>query len=198
MESTVPATPAESDPSHIQHEIEVQLYGAMAATKAVLPAMREAGTGTLLSTTGAGSLNPLSAVGNVNAAAPPPGLRLPRPAQRRPRRDHRRAQRLHRSVPSIGYPPWTTCPFLFRLASDPLVPVRSGLPDLLVSIARFSEPIDGRHEAVVRWFGSDSDHPEREQCRTVFTENASVVAMLAEELPRPDDRVRLRQAAGLV
>jgi len=69
MESTVLATPAESDPSHIQHEIEVQLYGAMAATKAVLPAMRETGTGTLLYTTGAGSLDPLPMVGNVNAAA---------------------------------------------------------------------------------------------------------------------------------
>ncbi|MFF0078791.1 SDR family NAD(P)-dependent oxidoreductase [Streptomyces canus] len=69
VESTVLASPAESDPSHIQHEIEVQLYGAMAATKAVLPAMREAGTGTLLYTTGAGSLDPLPMVGNVNAAA---------------------------------------------------------------------------------------------------------------------------------
>ncbi|MFF7547353.1 SDR family NAD(P)-dependent oxidoreductase [Streptomyces canus] len=69
VESTVLATPAESDPSHIQHEIEVQLYGAMAATKAVLPAMREAGAGTLLYTTGAGSLDPLPMVGNVNAAA---------------------------------------------------------------------------------------------------------------------------------
>ncbi|MDX3136786.1 SDR family NAD(P)-dependent oxidoreductase [Streptomyces europaeiscabiei] len=69
MESTVLATPAESDPSHIQREIEVQLYGAMAATKAVLPAMREAGAGTLLYTTGAGSLDPLPMVGNVNAAA---------------------------------------------------------------------------------------------------------------------------------
>ncbi|MFD9116478.1 SDR family NAD(P)-dependent oxidoreductase [Streptomyces bottropensis] len=69
MESTVLATPAESDPSHIQHEIEVQLYGAMAATRAVLPAMREAGAGTLLYTTGAGSLDPLPMVGNVNAAA---------------------------------------------------------------------------------------------------------------------------------
>ncbi|MFF5138471.1 SDR family NAD(P)-dependent oxidoreductase [Streptomyces sp. NPDC013157] len=63
------ATPAESDYSHIQHEIEFQLYGAIAATKAVLPAMREAGTGTLLYTTGAGSLDPLPVVGNVNAAA---------------------------------------------------------------------------------------------------------------------------------
>ncbi|MFI1050050.1 SDR family NAD(P)-dependent oxidoreductase [Streptomyces griseoruber] len=69
IESTVLATPAESDPSHIQDQIEFQLYGAMAATRAVLPAMREAGTGTLLYTTGAGSLDPLPVVGNINAAA---------------------------------------------------------------------------------------------------------------------------------
>ncbi|MBA2810574.1 SDR family NAD(P)-dependent oxidoreductase [Streptomyces sp. KM273126] len=69
IESTALATPAESDPSHIQDQIEFQLYGAMAATKAVLPAMREGGAGTLLYTTGAGSLDPLPVVGNVNAAA---------------------------------------------------------------------------------------------------------------------------------
>lgn len=102
------------------------------------------------------------------------------------------------SVREINLAVPTVLPFLFRLASDPQVPVQSGLLDLLVSIAGFSEPIDGRNEAVVRWFGSDSDHPEREQCRAVFTENASVVAMLAEELTRPDDRAKLRQAAGLV
>ncbi|MET7894612.1 SDR family NAD(P)-dependent oxidoreductase [Streptomyces mirabilis] len=67
--SVVLTTPAESDPSDVQHEIEFQLYGAIAATKAVLPAMREAGTGTLLYTTGAGSLDPVPVVGNVNAAA---------------------------------------------------------------------------------------------------------------------------------
>ncbi|MFE2943120.1 SDR family NAD(P)-dependent oxidoreductase [Streptomyces sp. NPDC059255] len=69
VESTVLATPAEGDPAHIQDQIEFQLYGAIAATKAVLPAMREAGAGTLLYTTGAGSLDPLPMVGNVNAAA---------------------------------------------------------------------------------------------------------------------------------
>ncbi|MFC9425981.1 SDR family NAD(P)-dependent oxidoreductase [Streptomyces sp. NPDC056987] len=69
VESTTLATPAEGDPSHYQDQIEFQLYGAIAATKAVLPAMREAGTGTLLYTTGAGSLDPLPMVGNVNAAA---------------------------------------------------------------------------------------------------------------------------------
>ena len=62
-------TPAESDPAHVQHEIEFQLYGAIAATQAVLPAMREAGAGTLLYTTGAGSIWPDPRVANVNAAA---------------------------------------------------------------------------------------------------------------------------------
>ena len=89
-------------------------------------------------------------------------------------------------------------PFLFRLASDPQVPVQSGLLDLVVSVAGFSEPIDGRNEAMTRWFGSDSDHPEREQCRAVFMEHAGVVAMLAEQLNSSDDRVKLRQAAGLL
>ncbi|MET7493667.1 SDR family NAD(P)-dependent oxidoreductase [Streptomyces sp900116325] len=57
------------DRSHVQHEMEFQLYGAIAATRAVLPAMREAGAGTLLFTTGAGSINPVPMIGNVNAAA---------------------------------------------------------------------------------------------------------------------------------
>ncbi|MFG2969635.1 MULTISPECIES: hypothetical protein [unclassified Streptomyces] len=91
----------------------------------------------------------------------------------------------------------TALPFLIRLASDPRVPVRSRLLGLLVCIAGFSKPTDGRNEGVVRWFGSDSDHPEREQCRAVFAEHASVVAMLAEDVTRPDDRATLRQAAGL-
>ncbi|MBP2329047.1 NADP-dependent 3-hydroxy acid dehydrogenase YdfG [Kibdelosporangium banguiense] len=67
--STVLTVPTETDPSHVQHEMEFQLYGAITATKAVLPAMREAGAGTLLYTTGAGSIDPVPQVGNVNAAA---------------------------------------------------------------------------------------------------------------------------------
>ncbi|MFE7977448.1 SDR family NAD(P)-dependent oxidoreductase [Streptomyces shenzhenensis] len=67
--STVLVTPAETEPSHVQYEMEFQLYGAITATQAVLPAMREAGTGTLLYTTGAGSIDPVPQVGNVNAAA---------------------------------------------------------------------------------------------------------------------------------
>jgi NADP-dependent 3-hydroxy acid dehydrogenase YdfG len=69
LDTSAMTTPAETDLVHVQHEIEFHLYGAIAATKAVLPAMREAGAGTLLYTTGAGSLDPLPMVGNVNAAA---------------------------------------------------------------------------------------------------------------------------------
>ena len=53
----------------MQHELDFQLYGAIAATRAVLPAMREAGSGTLLYTTGAGSIDPVPQIGNINAAA---------------------------------------------------------------------------------------------------------------------------------
>ncbi|MEU1194375.1 SDR family NAD(P)-dependent oxidoreductase [Streptomyces sp. NPDC005859] len=67
--TTTMVTPAEAEPAHVQHEIEFQLYGAIAATKAVLPAMREAGAGTLLYTTGAGSIDPVPQIGNINAAA---------------------------------------------------------------------------------------------------------------------------------
>lgn len=69
FDSTVLTTPTATDPSHVQHEMEFQLYGAIAATQAVLPAMRETGAGTLLYTTGAGSIDPVPQVGNVNAAA---------------------------------------------------------------------------------------------------------------------------------
>jgi NAD(P)-dependent dehydrogenase (short-subunit alcohol dehydrogenase family) len=65
---TTLATPADIEPSHIQHEIEFQLYGAIAATKAVLPAMREAGTGTLLYTTSARSITPQPPTANTDTA----------------------------------------------------------------------------------------------------------------------------------
>jgi NADP-dependent 3-hydroxy acid dehydrogenase YdfG len=67
--TTVLTVPSETDPSQVEHEMGFQLYGAIAATGAVLPAMREAGAGTLLYTTGAGSIDPVPEVGNVNAAA---------------------------------------------------------------------------------------------------------------------------------
>jgi NAD(P)-dependent dehydrogenase (short-subunit alcohol dehydrogenase family) len=61
--------PAETTPEDIQFEIEFQLYGAITATQAVLPAMRKNGASTLLFTRGAGSVDPVPQVGNVNAAA---------------------------------------------------------------------------------------------------------------------------------
>ncbi|ADP78977.1 SDR family NAD(P)-dependent oxidoreductase [Pseudofrankia inefficax] len=66
---TTLTAPAETDPSEVEFEMNFQLYGAIAATKAVLPTMRETGAGTLLYTTGAGSIWPDPRVANVNAAA---------------------------------------------------------------------------------------------------------------------------------
>ncbi|MGW3291848.1 SDR family NAD(P)-dependent oxidoreductase [Streptomyces sp. NPDC001002] len=66
---TTLTAPSETEPTHVEFEMNFQLYGAIAATKAVLPAMREAGAGTLLYTTGAGSIWPDPRVANVNAAA---------------------------------------------------------------------------------------------------------------------------------
>lgn len=105
---------------------------------------------------------------------------------------------LHNGITAMNTAVPTALPFLLRLASDPTLLVRSELLDLLIMVAEFSEPIDADDEASVLWFGSDSDHPEREQCRAVFTEHASVVATLAEELVSPDRRATLRQAAGLL
>lgn len=62
-------TPSQTTPADVQQELDFQLYGAIAATQAVLPAMREAGAGTLLYTTGAGSVDPIPMLGNVNAAS---------------------------------------------------------------------------------------------------------------------------------
>jgi NADP-dependent 3-hydroxy acid dehydrogenase YdfG len=67
--TTALTTPSQSSTSDVQDQLDFQLYGAIAATQAVLPEMRQAGSGTLLYTTGAGSLDPVPAVGNVNAAA---------------------------------------------------------------------------------------------------------------------------------
>jgi NAD(P)-dependent dehydrogenase (short-subunit alcohol dehydrogenase family) len=67
-ENTVMTAPSQTTPSDVQYQMDFLLYGAIAATKAVLPAMREAGAGTLLYTTGAGSIDPVTMLGNVNAA----------------------------------------------------------------------------------------------------------------------------------
>ncbi|MEU6472611.1 SDR family NAD(P)-dependent oxidoreductase [Streptomyces massasporeus] len=69
LDSTVLTLPSATTPADVQHEMDFQLYGAITATRAVLPAMRETGAGTLLFTTGAGSIDPVPQVGNVNAAA---------------------------------------------------------------------------------------------------------------------------------
>jgi short-subunit dehydrogenase len=69
LETTKLSTPAETSREDMQSQIDFQLHGAIAATHAVLPAMRAAGSGTLLYTTGAGSIDPVPQVGNVNAAA---------------------------------------------------------------------------------------------------------------------------------
>ncbi|MGX1565440.1 SDR family NAD(P)-dependent oxidoreductase [Streptomyces sp. NPDC055506] len=66
---TALTAPTGTEPSHVEFEMNFQLYGAIAATRAVLPAMRAAGAGTLLYTTGAGSIRPDPRVANVNAAA---------------------------------------------------------------------------------------------------------------------------------
>ena len=92
----------------------------------------------------------------------------------------------------------TALPFLLGLAGDPRVSVRSDLLGLLAAIAGFSEPVDAGDEVSVLWFGHDSDHPEREQCRAVFAEHAGVVAALVEELTDAKDREALRRAAGLL
>jgi NADP-dependent 3-hydroxy acid dehydrogenase YdfG len=49
--ATALTTPSHSSAADLQDQIEFQLYGAIAATQAVLPAMRKAGSGTLLYTT---------------------------------------------------------------------------------------------------------------------------------------------------
>ncbi|MFE9888498.1 SDR family NAD(P)-dependent oxidoreductase [Streptomyces scopuliridis] len=63
------AAPSEVTVDNLQPQIEYTFYGAVAAARAVLPAMREAGAGTLLFTTGGGSVHPIPMLGNVNAAA---------------------------------------------------------------------------------------------------------------------------------
>jgi NADP-dependent 3-hydroxy acid dehydrogenase YdfG len=66
--STPLTVPSETTASDVQWAMDFLLYGAIAATRAVLPAMREAGAGTLLYTNGAGSIDPRPMLGNLNAA----------------------------------------------------------------------------------------------------------------------------------
>lgn len=57
----------EATPENVQPQIEYYLYGAMTAADVVLPDLLAAGAGTLLFTTGAGSVYPVPRYGNVTA-----------------------------------------------------------------------------------------------------------------------------------
>lgn len=61
-------TPTEVTVDNLRPAIEHGLYGAVAAVQAVLPAMLDTGAGTLLFTTGGGSINPYPMLATVNAA----------------------------------------------------------------------------------------------------------------------------------
>ena len=68
--ASAPLTPVDiqaATPDNVQPQIEFYLYGGMAAAEAVLPTMLEAGAGTLVFTTGGGSLQPVPYFGNVTA-----------------------------------------------------------------------------------------------------------------------------------
>lgn len=54
---------------NVSPQIEYYLYAAIAAARQVLPEMTQRGSGTLLFTTGTGSITPLPMMGNINAAA---------------------------------------------------------------------------------------------------------------------------------
>lgn len=57
----------QATPEDVQPQVEYNLYGAMTATAAVLPAMLEAGSGTIIVATGGGSVTPVPMFGNVTA-----------------------------------------------------------------------------------------------------------------------------------
>ncbi|MGL3198477.1 MULTISPECIES: SDR family NAD(P)-dependent oxidoreductase [Curtobacterium] len=65
--ATAPVDVRRATPENVQPQVEYSLYGAMAATATVLPAMLEAGAGTIIVTTGAGSVYPVPMFGNVTA-----------------------------------------------------------------------------------------------------------------------------------
>ncbi|MGI5041475.1 SDR family NAD(P)-dependent oxidoreductase [Streptomyces sp. JAC128] len=68
LESTPLTAPSGTSPFDVQWAMDILLYGAIAATRAVLPARHESGVGTLLYTNGAGSVDPAPMLGNLNAA----------------------------------------------------------------------------------------------------------------------------------
>jgi NADP-dependent 3-hydroxy acid dehydrogenase YdfG len=64
----IPVYPLEATVDNIQFQIEHHLYGAVTAAQAVLPAMLEAGSGTLLFTTGGGAITPFPMLSTMNIA----------------------------------------------------------------------------------------------------------------------------------
>ncbi|HZM81152.1 MAG TPA: hypothetical protein VFC19_35960 [Candidatus Limnocylindrales bacterium] len=60
--------PIDMTVENVQPQIESLLYGAVTAVNTVLPAMLDAGTGTLLFTTGGGAINLYPMLATTNAA----------------------------------------------------------------------------------------------------------------------------------
>lgn len=61
-------SPQDVTPATLRPQIDSLLYGAVAAVQAVLPAMLEAGSGTLLFTIGGGAINPYPMLADINIA----------------------------------------------------------------------------------------------------------------------------------
>ncbi|MEV6164407.1 SDR family NAD(P)-dependent oxidoreductase [Streptomyces sp. NPDC052052] len=53
---------------NLRQQTDALLYGAVTAAQAVLPGMREAGSGTLLFTTGSGAIDPVPMLASINIA----------------------------------------------------------------------------------------------------------------------------------
>lgn len=60
--------PLDVTPENLRPAVETMLFGAVAAVQAVLPAMRQKGTGTVLLTAGTGSIEPVPFFGTLNTA----------------------------------------------------------------------------------------------------------------------------------
>ncbi|MGV9267611.1 hypothetical protein ACWDRR_23470 [Kitasatospora sp. NPDC003701] len=72
-------------------------------------------------------------------------------------------------------------PFLIRLAADPGLRLRTELLDLVLLVANIARPVDP-DEGAAGLFGHELDHPERAECRAVFTEHATeLLALLVDE-----------------
>jgi len=64
-----PTNALQTTPQSIQPWIDLQLFGGINACRAALPAMQEAGTGTILFTIGHGSVDPIPNLANICTAA---------------------------------------------------------------------------------------------------------------------------------